>query len=404
MRSAVAQSLLADRQFDIEFQGYLSNHAKHAIVALDKLHAPDARIQEYWDQYTGMTPYDLALHPVHLPWDQVKPCSESEWAALRGKKEKWQAMCVFLQQELNGPCGGDTDELVRLYAPSVLSGMAGALTHGIIHLGWALEAKSSWMIVEGLAYLNFCHLGIEDGKLQVKKEEEGASTSTRPMDSMVQIAATFEKEHLANSWIAATKQKYDESFHPELVIAGFQWQLAKVLHEPHSVATQIPACFNGMPLTDLWENLYRTVVYVYLATRDKDGNGSFIVLHTITSLWALEQTCQVIGKDNIARKALQQFWATLICLMAASNSGFPSDQLLKQTQSAFPATGVDPDTYDWKPTVARGIAEEEEHNIKLVHVCKELWNRYGHWRGFSEAARSFTLTPSIGPTTTAFKA
>ncbi len=33
-RSAAFQQLLSNRAFDIEFNGYLSNHAKHAIIAL----------------------------------------------------------------------------------------------------------------------------------------------------------------------------------------------------------------------------------------------------------------------------------------------------------------------------------------------------------------------------------
>lgn len=45
--------------------------------------------------------------------------------------------------------------------------------------------------------------------------------------------------------------------------------------------------------------------------------------------------------------------------------------------------------------VARGIAEVEEHNIKLVYVMRELWKRYGYWVGFAEAAQAFTLTPNV---------
>ena len=60
--------------------------------------------------------------------------------------------------------------------------------------------------------------------------------------------------------------------------------------------------------------------------------------------------------------------------------------------------------FDWTDIVQRGIAEEEEHNIKLVYVARELWKRYGKWSGFSEAANSFTVTPSIGPASTSFAA
>ena len=60
----IVPKLLADRTFDIEFQSYLSNHAKHAIVALQNIHATDDRIQEWWDAYTQETPYGYQLHKV----------------------------------------------------------------------------------------------------------------------------------------------------------------------------------------------------------------------------------------------------------------------------------------------------------------------------------------------------
>jgi uncharacterized protein (DUF2132 family) len=59
--------------------------------------------------------------------------------------------------------------------------------------------------------------------------------------------------------------------------------------------------------------------------------------------------------------------------------------------------------FDWETTVAAGNQETEAHNIKLVYVMKALWDRY-QWSGFSQAAKCFVLTPSIGPSKTEYKA
>ena len=135
----------------------------------------------------------------------------------------------------------------------------------------------------------------------------------------------------------------------------------------------------------------------YLATRDEKGNGNFLVLHSITSLWALEKVCQAIGDPSVDRQALKQFYASLVCLLSASSGGFPGADILKKTQEKFPSRQVDdPESFDWSPTVARAIHETEEHNIKLVYVMRALSERYNHWIGFSEAARFFVLTPNIG--------
>lgn len=398
-----AERLLSNRIYDIEFNGYLSNHAKHAVIALDRLRAPEERIQEWWDQYTKVTPYGLRLHEVNQEWDSVVPCGggDDEWNEIRGRKEKWQEMCVFLQKELSGRFGGDVDELVRAHAPDLLPGMAGALTHGIIHLGWAIDAESEWMIIEGLAYLNFCFLGVDPEKIGVVDEGEGSGEET-PLQSLIGAAERWEKDDLANTWIAKVKSKYGEDFHSELVPAGFQWQLAKVLEEPHEVATKVPRWMIDTPLPDLWQGLYRTVVLVYLATRDSEGNGNFLVLHAITSLWGLEHVLRVLDDDEVTRTSLQQYYTMLVCLLCASTAGFPSSGSLRMTADKYGSTLTEEP--DWDPIEARGMAEEEEHNIKLVYVCRELWRRYGRWSGFCEAARSFTLTPNIGPRATAFRA
>jgi hypothetical protein len=264
----VARSLLANDAYDIEFNGYLTNHVKHAIVALERLEAPETRVQEYWDTYTTLTPYSLPLHTVETAWKDVKPATIDQWKAWKGKKIHWQEQVAFLNQELEAR-QGDTHQLVVDYAPDILSGMAGALTHTIIHLGWAIDAQSPWMTTEGLAYLNFAHVGIDDDKLvwDVHEEED-------PVDSFWRVATTWQEQNLQKMWIEVAKASYDQSFRPELVPAGFQWEVAKVLDRPHAAAVELPTWIMQRSVSHIWESLYRTTVYLYLATRDSEGNGN----------------------------------------------------------------------------------------------------------------------------------
>lgn len=381
--------------------GYLSNHAKHAIIALDRLQAPESRVQQYWDCYTTVTPYNLQLHRIDDDWESVKPIRDNaEWLELRGKKQKWQQQVAYMNQQLEHKYHGDAEKLVQAYAtPDLLNGFAGALTHGIIHLGWAIDANSPWMIAEGLAYLNFCHLGVYPEKLKTASQDTAAA---EPMDSYLNVAKKFEEDNLQQEWVEKAKVAYDEGFHPELVPAGFQWQAAKVLADAHPVATNLPAWLETLPLDQLWECMYRTTIWLYLATRDpRDGHGNFLVLHLITSLWGLEHISRVLDDEKVTRLALGQFYASSICLLATS--GFPPASLLQDIQTAEPIEGNTNDLVDWEPIVKKGIAETEEHNIKLAYVVRELWNRYNHWNGFVEAAKSFTVTPNIGPQSTAFE-
>ena len=460
--SPVAQALLNDNKYDIEFHGYLSNHVKHAIIALDKLHAPDKRIQGYWEEYTTVTPYDIVLDKVKNPFSDpsLHATTKEEWSNNRGKKVQWQEMVKFLEQEQE-TSNLDIDALVKLYAPDLLPGSAGALTHGIIHLGWAIDAGNPWMTLEGLAYLNFCHLPVGQPLHYQALEEDDAkdvvdgcidqSYVDIAMKSVVDVATEYHTKNLQETWIETTKSKYDETFHPELVPSGFQWHLAKVLHDAHPISTTIPTWIKSttgneekqmLSIDKVWESMYYIMTIIYLSTRtaatpsstvvadaavtatDKtpvdteDYNGNFVVLHLLTSLWGLEKTCEVIGEESVSRVALSHFWTIAVCLLATSTTGFPAPQQLKDTIEKYPyhhhvptgnlgtttSDNVVP-LVDWTTTIERGIAEREEHNIKLVYVTQELYRRYkNHWFGYAEAGRSFTLTPNIRPTKPKFDA
>jgi len=397
--SAVAQSLLSNNIYDIEFNGYLSNHAKHAIVALDKLGAPDQRIQDYWDQYTTLTPYNLQLHKVDIAdWGSITTdnINDDNWKEWRGQKKHWQEMVQYLNSK-----DKPYDVLVKEYAPDLLTGIAGALTHGIIHLGWGIDAQNSWMTMEGLAYLNFCYVPMAPLTQNSIQDESNA------VESALRISKQWIDDDLQNTWIEPTKKKYDETFHPELVPAGFQWHLAKVLKDAHPVVTNLPSWLRNMPLPEVWKEMYRFVVVTYLSTRNPDiakrDSGNFVVLHMITSLWALENVCNVIDDDETTRQALEQFWAVGVCLLGTAGKYPTPKQLRATSDELLHDQAFDDEDFDWSPIVQRGCAETEEHNIKLVYVCQALWNRYNRWKGFSEAASSFTLTPNIGPQQTAFE-
>ena len=364
------------------------------MIALERLQASENRIQQYWDDYTHVTPYQLSLHKVDEDWDSVEPANRQKWESWRGQKIHWQQQVAFLNNELKEKYSQDTDQLVKEYGPSLLHGAAGALTHGIIHLGWAIDAESPWMITEGLAYLNFAYLGFKEST----EFSYNSHSEAGPIDSYLRVARSYAEENLQENWIERVKAKYDESFHPELVPAGFQWHLAKALYEPHSVATKLPTWLHDKPLKDIMEEMYKAVVSVYLATRSPEGNGNFVILHLITSLWGLEKTLRVLDlPEEREREVLAEFYAVSVVLLSMGSSGFPSVESLEATLRNFPYSDMSPTETDWSEAVQAGIGETEEHNIKLVYVARELWRRYDRWSGFFEAAKSFTLTPEIGP-------
>lgn len=102
------------------------------------------------------------------------PTTLKQWNEWRGKKIHWQEQTKFVYQQLHDEYNGDANTLVKSLAPEIIHSpsLAGALTHGIIHLGWGIDAQSPWMIAEGLAYLNFSAVGVDPRKIKMDQHSD----------------------------------------------------------------------------------------------------------------------------------------------------------------------------------------------------------------------------------------
>lgn len=120
--------LLNDKTYDTEFNGHLTNHIKHAVIALDGLGIPSSRIQEYYENYATMTPYGMGLE---VPRDIKHEINQSSWKDFLGKRTSFWSYCHFFEQEIEQK---GIDMVIQEYVPVLMNGWAGALTHGTIHL------------------------------------------------------------------------------------------------------------------------------------------------------------------------------------------------------------------------------------------------------------------------------
>jgi len=316
------------------------------------------------------------------------------------------ALCSFFNEEYDR-LGGDG--VIQQYAPSLLPGLVGALTHGIIHLGWALDARSRWMTVEGLAYMVYCSLSVHPERFVHGKHDEGS-----PLESLQRVADGFHQEGI-HDWVEEVKalDKYSEGsgFRSELVPAGFQWHLAKVLEEGHPMFLELPTWLDTLDYDDILEQMYKAVTVLYLSTTGQpeapQKPGNFFVLHLVTSLWALEKVLLKLP-DADRRAGLKCFWSGMLGLIFTSGDFPTSNQIAAIAEKFGNAQDGDAcavaDGEEWAQIVPRAMAEEEEHNIKLAYVARELWRRYNGWSGFRVGASSFTETPNTGCSKTSLKA
>ena len=385
-----AQKWLADVAWDIEFQGYLTNHVKHAIIALKGLDAPKERIDGYWKEYTSETPYGIPLDAGNFT-KPSEPLKDDEWKGLIGKKKSFSKLCYYFEAEIDK---FGSDAVVKAALPLLIDGIPGALTHGIIHCGWGLASGSKWMTIEGLAYLAFSHVSV----MPERYVTETLPGST-PMESLLYLADHKEEFAEFSKATKADVEKYPkETFHPELVVAGFQWQVAKILDAGHPLFYQKPTWLEN---DNLLEDMYDLVSTLHVVSK-----GNFLILHLVTSLWGLEQALVAADDPELKIAGLRAFWITLQGLLTTSGGGFPSradiEAVITSNNNKYDDPTDSSVVTNWSQLAKDAIYQIEEHNIKLVYVEKDLWERYDYKSLYRTAASYFCETPNISPTSSVF--
>lgn len=382
--------ILADESFHIEFHGYLSNHAKHVAIALDGLGAARKDIFAYVDDYAKTT-YGFGLEASKPP---SMIATEGNWRELLGKHEEFDALRRFFRAQM-AACG--LEETLQFYVPELLSGCVGALLHGTIHLGWALDAGHEDMVVEGLVYLAYSFVSCHP--THPVRDQGSSNKDQTPLASLQRVATAWsDNSRELESWVHETLQSAELSvaagFQPVLEHTGAQLNIARVLARGHPLIESRPAWTQGEVTERTWKDLYYAISVLYMS-----NPGDFVLLHLITSLHAVEQIARHLPPEG-QREAIGCYWKALLGILLALRA-VPSSSRLAAIHSRY-AGVVDPVDdesvrSDWSIITKRALRDREEHNPKLVYVARKLWTRFGGLAVHREAARHFTTTPVLSP-------
>lgn len=376
-RSLVTR-LLDDDTCHIEFNGFLTNHAKHAVVALAGLDTPDERIAQYYRGYVERTPYGFGLEPARPATVTITAAS---WESELGARRDFEALRQYFAARVQAV---GLERVLADHMPRLMLGCAGALLHGTIHLGWALDAGHHAMIVEGLAYMAFTHVSSHP------ERDRGTVPDDSVWASILRFADAWRDQELS-AWLdeltADPALSPASGFAPQLAGTGLQLRIAQVLERGHALLQNTPRWLLAAPLPSIWAQLHEAAALVYLSEP-----GDFVLLHVITGLHALEQICTRLAIAQ-RRAALRHGWRALVSVLLA-RGGLRSRASLEAIRVRH-GEARDADDTGWGPVVARALEEVEEHNIKLVYVLRRQWRVQAHRALFRHAAAEFITTPVI---------
>jgi hypothetical protein len=320
---SVAQRILEDnRHYDAQFHHGLSNHLSMAIVALDELGAPDARLSEFFERYRSR------LEPVPARRD---PIVRASWGAALGTQSRYADYLAFFQAEV---AHAGVDRAVRVYLPALMPGVAGSSFHPLIRLGYAAHARDAADVAVSLAYFADQFLPLGGASASGASSTDGA-----PLDLLRRIAETPALAHHAQSDGAIFEQIRVVAAMPEFAAAASSALAARDVTVP-SLADAAAALYAAAP--------------------------NFASLHVVTSAHALRVLSQHLDDPAAAsRWLLQAFGAVYVAMGTPAVK--PNGDRARAEASAPPS---------WEAIANAAAASNDEHVIKMVYTCREEAGAY----------------------------
>lgn len=384
----IIETLLNDRSHHIEFNGHLTNHNKHAVVALKNLGATPEQIKSFYDNYAKMTPYGYSLEPPKISKHVI---TKNNWQTYLGMRTSYSSYYEFFDQE-EKKLG--MVELLKSYVPILLPGWAGSLMHGTIHLGFALDVNNRCMILEALAYMAFSYVSCHPERM-ISTNNDNVSHETI-LDSLFYIADTLENDPQFNHWVETLIVESDseiaKNIHPELARSGLQYRIAKLLANGHPLIYAKPAWIQNKDTSILWKELHYVITLLYM-----EKPGDFLILHLVTSLHSMEKIADYISIEQ-QKMVIECFWVGILCILF-SRGEFPKRKILENLHSKYKVTkdinNILDEGENWKTIIKKAMMEKEEHNPKIVYVLQRMWKLSGYQSIFRIAANYFTTTPEL---------
>ncbi|DBA04217.1 TPA: hypothetical protein N0F65_009452 [Lagenidium giganteum] len=363
---AQLQHAIADqwstRSYRIEYGGYLSNHLLHGVVALFDLGAPATQVDSFAASYAKtLVPVESANYQNGrsvLTLDEALP--------LLGKRVRFEDLADMYEREI-AVLG--RDGAVRQHLPRLVGGLAGSLLHGIIQLGYAYHVGVDRCVAEGLAYLHHSYLSFDRHDVAPEQRSEADKTTSGLNEA---AAATFRRSDAFQLVHALAKDEFLlEEQQQRLQIEAISNRTTSNLQRKLMAMCAHPELGSG-PAFQKIDSVLRQydfdavdgdvavdfALWLFVLVPSCD----FVLVHAVTSAWALQQVEHLLSPSDRARA-----WRTWF-QMAASVVVMRQFQALPDTDTVKMDNGK---MLEWEDLIARTLSldEPELHVYKVVQVA-----------------------------------
>ncbi|MQR02678.1 questin oxidase family protein [Glaciimonas soli] len=318
--ATLQQLLTANKNFALNAKG-TTNHCPMALCALASLGASSERLQEFftmWQQQFAIT--------VPTSFEHAIKVNRDNWHSHLGNPAAFSALSTYFEQWISD---SEVDAVLVDFFKRIPFAPASGAFHGVIRLGYGLEAEHPGEIAAGLAALVCQHLPINislEQPVSAVSVQDGLSALSRGMQGFV-----FKGDWIVTRLLAAAA---DSRFNALLLAPSY----------------------NG----DLLSDMARAAIALYWQSND------FIALHIVTGLYATRRIFEHLPK-YVGNQLLPDLW--LGFCVAYASIGAPPLTL----KHVMPIS--ENDSAAWSHLHALAITSDNDHVIKMVYTC---WREAQH--------------------------
>ncbi|KAG6609621.1 Endoplasmic oxidoreductin [Phytophthora cinnamomi] len=360
-------------RYRMEYGGYLSNHLLHGVVALFDLGASEEKIEDFADSYSTKLEEEEPSHEdVTQPDVRAKLLQDSKLTlesarALLGKRDNFDGLLALYAAEVEKL---GIDGAVKKHLPGLVGGLAGALLHSIIQLGYAYHIGGGRLVAEGLAYMHYAYLSFDEPE-KVNGEELVEKKQFSREEAMRLVHTLNGHEVL----LGEMRQKLQSKPLIDLEIGGIQKRLNTMSGDADrgsSVAFKfIWETINSFDLSKM-DGVFAIdlALWLYMMIEHND----FVILHAVTSAWALQQVEHLLEPKDRERSWKVWLHVSLSAFVTNEMKDVLASDVCDQRLNALP--GVD----TWARIVAKtlGLADGGLMERDLVHAYKLVQVAHDH--------------------------
>jgi len=348
-------SELSTSKYYILHKGFLSNHLSQAVIALNKLGAPDSKIEEVVK--CQVAKLEGREGPTARSQEADADSHDQDMSKLLGQRKNFYILTSYYTNLLKNNHNDSLDSLVMTEFSKLYPGMVGSALHGLIHTGYGLSEESSQLVCEGLAYLHHSNAPL----VITTTDKEGWNTNNfgkgdlELTEVLNKVRAdvglrNFMLDEVRKEWIVEKGLSSFQNLCLALVTkkGDTLMSYANMARGPDT---------SGQGLID-W--LLRCSVQLYCMAEVKND---FFLLHGVTATWALSVIVKKIKDNDQVVQISQAHLCILIAVYIARNS--PALSTPAQT-SDHPTEAIILDTVLSLP------ADTDEHVYKMVQICMAM--------------------------------